>query len=124
MKATTKTRLLDLIDALVRIVLVGVVVAGGVVTYQWQEFAACVADYQDAAAESTRARSAAADQDRAAEDAMWQAFADAGDPTKVKPAEAQQYARAAFQKFLRERADARRQRADNPLPAPPSRTCK
>ena len=90
----------------------------------YQNYVECVAAYQDRQAASNAARAAAADLDRGAEDDMWQAFADAGDPTKVPPAQAREYARAAFEKFLRIRSDARQQRAKNPLPEGPSEACK
>ena len=85
--------------------------------------ASCLASYNDRSAKATGARTEAAERDRAAQDAMWQAFADAGDPQKVPPAQAQAYAKAAFEKFLKDRAQANAQRASNPLPAPPSEVC-
>ncbi len=118
-----RTRGWDWGEVATRVALVAVVLVGTAVVAGWKEFSECVADYQDKAAAATRARAAAADTDRQAEDDMWQAFADAGDPTKVPPAEAQAYAKKAFQAFLKQRADARRQRAASPLPAGPSNTC-
>lgn len=85
--------------------------------------ASCLASYNDRSAKATAARTVAAERDRNAQDAMWQAFADAGDPQKVPPAQASAYAKAAFEKFLKDRAQANEQRAKNPLPAPPSQVC-
>lgn len=93
----------------------------GVVQYRYQW---CKAGYDDRAARAAAARAAAAEQDRQAEDAMWQAFADAADPSKVPPVQARDYAKAAFARFLSSREQAREQRADNPLPAPPSQVCR
>lgn len=86
--------------------------------------ATCLADYNDRSAQATAARTEAAERDRAAQDRMWQAFADAGDPAKVPPAQARKYAADAFQTFLKERAEANKRRAQNPLPAPPSEVCR
>lgn len=83
----------------------------------------CVAAYNDRASAATAARVIASEQDRRAEDDMWQAFADAADPSKVPPAQARQHATDAFNQFIATRADARRQRAENPFPAPPSKAC-
>lgn len=83
----------------------------------------CLAAYNDRSAQATGARTEAAERDRSAQDRMWQAFADAGDPAKVPPDQAQAYAKAAFERFLKDRAEANKQRAQNPLPAPPSQVC-
>lgn len=114
----------NVVDVVNRFLTLVVLVMTCYVLVQYRGFSECVAKYDDQAARSTQARSAAADQDRQAEDAMWQAFADAGDPTKVKPADAQAYAKTAFEKFLNQRASARKQRADHPLPASPSQVCR
>lgn len=83
----------------------------------------CLSRYNDRAAKATAARTAAAEQDREAQDKMWQAFADAGDPNKVPPDKARDYAATAFKEFLLSRAEANLRRSQNPLPAPPSEVC-
>lgn len=117
----TRENVLDVVNRVLTLV---VLVITCYVLVQYRGFSECVATYDDQAARAGQARAAAADQDRQAEDAMWQAFADAGDPTKVKPADAQAYAKAAFQKFLAQRASARKQRTEHPLPAGPSQVCR
>lgn len=112
------------VDVTVKVAAVASLVLAIVVGVRQYELASCLADYNNAAAAATSARSAAADQDRQAEDAMWQAFADASDPKKVPPAQAQKYAMDAFNRFLASRRSAQDQRAHNPLPRPPSQTCR
>ncbi len=85
--------------------------------------ASCLADYNDRSARATGARTEAAEQDRQAQDRLFQAFSDASNPAKVPPAQARQYAQAAFKRFLEERAEANEQRARNPFPAPPAEVC-
>jgi hypothetical protein len=83
----------------------------------------CLASYANRDATATLGRSRAADRDRAAEDTMWQAFADSADPAKVPPEQAQEHAKKAFETFLAARAEANRQRKENPPPDPPSKVC-
>lgn len=113
----------DIWDWVLRAVAILSLVVSGVVAAQTHSYVACKRRYDDRSAKATAARADAADHDRSAENAMWQAFADASDPNKVPPAQARQYAADAFTKFLRDRATANRQRTDNPPPAPPSEVC-
>ena len=84
----------------------------------------CLARYQDRSAKATGARTEAAERDRLAQDALWQAIADASDPAKVPPSQAGAHVRKAFAAFLAARESANRQRAENPAPAPPSEVCR
>lgn len=80
----------------------------------------CQARYNQQAAIASRARAEAYEQDRAAEDAMWNAF-DAA--RTLPPEQARQRSLEAFQKYLQFRAQANKQRAEHPLPKLPSETC-
>lgn len=86
--------------------------------------ASCLASYNDRSAKATGARAEAAERDRAAQDALWQAIADTTDPNKVPPGHANAHIKQAFITFLAAREEANRQRRENPAPAPPSEVCR
>ncbi|TAK89378.1 MAG: hypothetical protein EPO06_12005 [Burkholderiaceae bacterium] len=110
--------------ALAQFVALAALILSVFIGVQWRNFVNCLANYNDQYAAVTATRAAAADRDRAAEDAMWQAFQDAGNPAKVPPAQARQYAREAFDRYLAARQQARDDRARNPLPSPPKQACR
>jgi hypothetical protein len=111
-------------DGVTRFMILLALVVVGYVLIQYREFAECTARYNDAQAVSTRARAAAADRDRAAEDALWQAVADSGNPQVVPPDQAQKHIEKAFALFIQQRNQAREERARNPLPPGPSQVCR
>ncbi len=81
----------------------------------------CLARYSDDNARSSTQRIAAAEQDRQALDEMIGGIAAAR--SAASPQEAQRMVSGAFDKYLVARAEADRQRAENPPPAPPSERC-
>lgn len=111
------------VTRLVQLAAVASLILATVLAIKQYQFTGCLASYNEAFAKSSAARAAATEADRKAEDDMWQAFADAGNPQKVPPAEARKYAADAFQRYLKQRQQAREDRARNPLPAPPSQRC-
>lgn len=111
-------------DLAVRIVAMLSLLASIAFGVRYYGYTACQAAWSDKTARSAAARTEAAEADRRAQDRMWQAFADASDPTKVPPGQARQYARDAFNRFLADRAEADRKRAENPAPRPPSEVCR
>lgn len=111
-------------NRMVQLVAVIALILSGYIGFRQYSLASCLADYSDRSARSSAARADAAEHDRQAQDAMWQAFADASDPAKVPPEKAHEYADAAFKSFLADRVEANRQRANNPPPAPPSQVCR
>lgn len=84
-------------------------VAIGVRQFQMTQ---CQARYNEASNVSQRARSEAAEQDRQAQDAMFKAIAKDPKSTIVL-----------LNGYLEDRAAANAQRAQNPVPPPPSETC-
>ena len=83
-----------------------------VVGYKQYSLASCLQEYQDASAASTMARAAAAEQDRQAQDKLFQAIA--GDP---------KHAIDALREYNASRDEADKKRKDNPPPEPPSLRC-
>lgn len=109
-------------------------VLAGYVEFAQINLTRCLASYNEAAAQSSAARSSAYEHTVAAdrvnteaEDALWEAVqASASMPADQR----QQVTKAAFGKFLTERqrakqmrAEAAADRAKNPPPAPPSQRC-
>ncbi len=119
-----KSRPWHLLDLVVKVVAIIALVLSLIGLWRWNELAGCLASYADRSARATGARSDAAERDRLAQDALWQAIADASDPAKVPPAQAGDYVRKAFATFLAARAEANKKRAENPPPAPPSEACR
>lgn len=72
----------------------------------------CLASYDNAVAKTNALRLGAADQDRAAQDALFQSIAK--DPRSAVQA---------LQAYNEQRAQANKKRADNTAPAPPSQRC-
>lgn len=101
----TAIRIVQVMAAIALIVSVGIAV-------QQYRLTGCVARYNERSNESQRARAEAADSDRKALDDMLQVVAD--DPRQAIVA-------IRHYNDVRARADA--QRANNPIPAPPSETC-
>ncbi len=112
------------LDVAVKVVAIVALLLSLVGLWRWNELGNCLADYADRSAAATGARADAAERDRLAQDKLWQAFADASDPGKVPPGQAGDFVRKAFAQFLSDRADANRQRAENPPPPPPAEVCR
>jgi deoxyribodipyrimidine photolyase len=107
-------------DWVLKIAVLVSLVVGLVTSARLTSYVHCQARYNQQAALATQARSAAYEQDRQAEDAMWNAFAEA---SKLPPDQARQKSREAFETFIRLRAEATQRRKDHPLPPPPNETC-
>lgn len=101
---------------LVLVVAALLALGGSVVTgYQQHAYAQCQAKVNEQLIRSTSARAAAAEQDHAALDEMIRA---------VSVATSREQSDSALAAYRKKRDEADEERKRNPLPAPPSQTCR
>ena len=100
-------------NVIIKVVAVVSLILALVVGARQYAFAGCLARYNDRAAVAQQARIEAAEQDRAAQDAMFRAVVE--DP---------RHSIEAIRAYTEQREQANQAREANPLPAPPSESCK
>lgn len=100
-------------DAVVRVIAVVALGLSVFVAVQQYSLTACLKDYNDAAAKSSAAARQAAEDDRKAENLLWNTVAK--NPRSAFPA---------VLKYNQSRLDAEQKRKDSPPPEPPSEFCR
>ncbi len=99
-------------DLLVKAIAIAALMLSIYIGIEQRQLTGCLAEYNEANNQVTAARYGAAEQDRAAQDAMFVAVAE--DPRS---------ALNAIRTYTEQRREADEQRRLNPLPAPPSQRC-
>lgn len=106
---------------ILQIVAIVSLIASLFVNVKQRELTSCLASYNDRASAATSARAAANETTNIAIDKVITSIAN----TSLLPVSQRQPAAAmAFQQYLKSRAAADEQRKLNPIPAPPSETCR